>query len=201
MAIEPNRDIDLSDLEDATPLNEAAPIMGADDDAPFGRKPDGTPFKRRARGRPGYDSKPQTSTGSRQYAPRRGGASLETQIGALLFMVNTPLLMVLPKDALDSVEIAALASAINDECQRSARFRKIVEQAIAVQGGTSLILVLGAIAGRRVLRHNIVTVPDPLSNEQVDALLGGVVSMASGKGPINSNLFVMKNQETASSEG
>lgn len=199
MAIDPNRDIDLSDLEDATPLNEGADMSQiADDDAPFGRRPDGTPFKRRGRNRPGYEG--AQSSGPKQYSPRRGHTSLETQIGALLFTVNMPIMLVSSIDALDPVEIQALAHAIDQECQRNARFRKIVEQAIAVQGGTSLVLVVAAIAGRRVLRHNIITVPDPLSNEAVDAMLGGVVSMASGKGPINTNLFVMPKEAATSAE-
>lgn len=198
MAIEPNRDIDLSDLEDATPINEAGPILPADEEAPYGRKPDGTPFKRRGRNRPGYDSKP--SQAGKQYAPRRGGASLQTQIGALIVTVNLPIMFLSQRDALDAVEIEALAHAIDQECQRNARFRKFVEQAIAVQGGTSLVLVVAAIAGRRVLRHDLVTVPEPLGNEQVDAMLGSVISMTTGKGAINTNLFTMKEQQTSSSE-
>lgn len=205
MAIEPNRDADLLEgLEDAPQPSSGLSgcySLPADDDAPFGRKPDGTPFKRRGRNRPGYDSLPSKgATGSKQYAPRRGGASLETQIGALILTVNLPIMFLSQRDALDSVEIEALAHALDQECQRNARFRKIVEQAIAVQGGTSLVLVVAAIAGRRVLRHNLIEVPEPLGNEQVDAMLGGVISMTTGKGPINANLFVMKNQETSSTE-
>jgi hypothetical protein len=71
-----------------------------------------------------------------------------------------------------------------------------VDQALAVQGGTSLVLVIAAIAGRRVVRHNLVTVPAPIGNDGADAMLGGIIGMTTGKGPINPNLFVMKDQQT-----
>ena len=187
---EPNRDLAL-DIEDevAGPI-ETGP-KGASPDAPYGYKKDGTPAKKRGR--------PAGSTGSgKTYSPRRSSASLETQIGALILTVNMPFALFLPMDALDPVEIGALAHALDQECQRNARFKKIVEQALAVQGGTSLVLVIAAIAGRRVVRHNLVQVPEPLTNDGLDAMLGGVISMTTGKGPINPNLFTM-NKEAAES--
>lgn len=195
MTDDPARDLSL-ELEDDGPL--AGPVettpSGTSPDAPYGYKKDGTPAKKRGR-KPGSSS--GTSTRG-DYAPRRGSVNLETQIGAFLFTINTPFQLFLPKDALDAVEVQALAAAINQECQRNARFRKYVEQALRVQGGTSLLLVVAAIAGRRVARHNLIDIPEPIGNEGFDAMLGGVISMASGKGAINPNLFVINNQETTS---
>jgi hypothetical protein len=97
-------------------------------------------------------------------------------------------MLFMPQDSLDHTEIEALAHALDEECQRNARFRKMVERALAVQGGTSLILVVAAIAGRRVVRHNLITVPEPIGNAGADAALGQIISMTTGKGP---NLSVM----------
>ncbi len=184
---EPNRDVTL-DIEDAEP--SAAAVSP---DAPYGYKKDGTPAKKR--GRPaGVGNK-----GGYTRTARGRGGSLETQIGAFLVTVNAPIMLFASKDALDTVEISALAHALDQECQRSPRFRKYVEQALAVQGGTSLALVVLAIAGRRVVRHNLVTVPEPIGNQTADAMLGGIISMTSGQGPINPNLFVMPNQAAEAS--
>jgi hypothetical protein len=190
---EPNRDLAL-EIEDAPPakdIPETSFDFGVTDpDAPFGRKPDGTPFKRRGKNRPGYDSIPEKgSSGPRAARSYSGG--LENQIGAFLITVNAPLMLFASKDALDPVEIQALAKALDQEAQRNARFKKYLQQALAIQGGTSLLLVIAAIVGRRVVRHNLVEVPAPLGNEGVDAALGGIISMTVAKGPINPNLFVM----------
>lgn len=188
---EPNLELDIAD-EVMGPV-ESSP--NGSPDAPYGYKKDGTPAKKR--GRPtGW----RKEGGSTERAPRRGSGSLETQLGAFLFTVNTPFAMFLPNDALDSVEIRALAKAIDQECQRNARFRKYVENALKVQGGTSLLLVVAAIAGRRVVRHNIITMPEPVTNEMVDGMLGGVISVASGSGAVNPNLFVMPDQSAKATE-
>lgn len=158
-------------------------------DAPYGYKADGTPAKKRGRP-PGPNSgQRRTSSG------RRSTGSLRTQIGALLVTINLPIQLVSSKNALDRVEIDALAKSIDDECQRDARFRKYVEQMLAVQGGTSLVLVIGAIAGRRVARNNLISVPEPIGNEGLDNLLGGVISMTAGGGIVNPNLMEMAKQD------
>ena len=144
---EPNRDLALDIEDDVLGPVEVTP-SGGSPDAPYGYKKDGTPAKKR--GRPAG-----SSSSGKTYAPRRSGVNLETSIGAFLVTINMPLQMFLAKDALDAAEIQALAHALNQECQRNARFRKYVEQALAVQGGTSLLLLVAAIAGRRVARHNI----------------------------------------------
>lgn len=186
---EPNRELEL-DVVDETPV--ATEASAASSEAPYGYKKDGTPAKRR--GRPAGST--NLSGGVRRSSTR---ASLETQIGAFLVTINAPLMLFAAKDALDHVEIEALAHAIDQECQRSARFRKYVEQALAVQGGTSLVLVVAAIAGRRVIRHDLVEVPAPLGNDGADAALGAVISMTTGKGPINPNISVMPNKAAEAS--
>jgi hypothetical protein len=180
MPTNPNRDAVLELQEAPVPVEPKIADSPLSEDAPYGYKKDGTPAKRRGRA-PGFKLGPRTSGG------RRGG-SLETQIGAFLLTVNAPFMLFMPQDALEHVEIEALAHAIDEECQRNDRFRKMVERALAVQGGTSLLLVVAAIAGRRVVRHRLVTVPDPIGNEGADAALGQIIAMTTGKGP---NLSVM----------
>lgn len=182
-------DEELDFGEEAPPNREDA---SATVDAPYGYKKDGTPAKKR--GRPSGS----TTSGKPDSTPRRQTVNLESQIGAAILAVNIPLSFALPKDALDMVEVQALAKALNDEANRSPRFKKMLEQFLKVQGGTSLILVIAAIAGRRVVRHNIITLPEAITPDQADALLGGFISMTTNKGPINPNLVVMPN-ETAKS--
>lgn len=192
---EPDRALEL-DIELEEPLNDAAP-SGPTSDAPYGYKKDGTPAKKR--GRPAGSGKSGTSSPSRARTSGSRG-SLRDQIGGLIFTFNVPLQMALPRDALDTVEVMALAKAIDDECQRNARFRKFVENALAVQGGTSLLLVVAAIAGRRVVRHDLVTLPEEVGgNTGADAALGAVIGFTVGQQP-QMNLSDMFKQTTGSSE-
>lgn len=193
---EPARDLEL-EIEDEEPLNDAAPSGPVSTaDAPYGYKKDGTPAKKRGR-KPGQT----TGSGSTPSRARSSGSrgSLEQQIGGFILTINMPLSMFLPKDALDFVEIQALAKAIDQECQRNARFRKMVEQALAVQGGTSLLLVVAAIAGRRVVRHDLISIPDPIGNEGADVALGTVIGVVAGIKP-DVDLASMFGQKTTSSE-
>lgn len=190
----PNRDLEL-EIEDEEPLNDSG-LSGPTEAAPYGYKKDGTPAKKRGR-KPGSGSGSSSSPSRARSTSAR--SSLRDQIGGLLFTVNMPLSMFLPRDALDTVEILALAKAIDDECQRNARFKKFVEQALAVQGGTSLILVVAAIAGRRVVRHNIIEMPEPISNEGIDVALGAFIGITAGQQP-NVDLASMFSQQTTSSE-
>lgn len=193
---EPDRALEL-DIELEEPLNDAAPSGPTSDAAPYGYKKDGTPAKKR--GRPAGSGKSGTSSPSRARTSGSRG-SLRDQIGGLIFTFNVPLQMALPRDALDTVEVMALAKAIDDECQRNARFRKFVENALAVQGGTSLLLVVAAIAGRRVVRHDLVTLPEEVGgNTGADAALGAVIGFTVGQQP-QMNLSDMFKQTTGSSE-
>jgi hypothetical protein len=85
--------------------------------------------------------------------------------------------MFLPVDALDSVEIDALAISIDDQCKRSPRFRQYVLQALKVQSATSLIAVVGMIGARRAARHGMI--PAPMA-AQVDAGVGVALAMMTG---------------------
>lgn len=186
--VEPDRDA-VIDFEETTPVSaEAVSLTDHTVEAPYGYKKDGTPAKKR--GRPAGS----TNTGGYTKGPR-GPRSLENQIGAMLFTFNIPLSMFLPRDALGAEEVQALAHAIDQECQRSPRFKKYVENALKVQGGTSLALVVAAIIGRRVVRHNLIEVPQPIGNDGADAMLGSVIMMTTGKGAFDPNLFNMSKQD------
>lgn len=180
--VDPNRDAGAIPVMD---IVEDEPVASVAADAPLGYTKAGLPRKRRGR--------PPGSSGVRR---GRTTGSLKTQIGGMLIFVNMPISILSPKNALDAVEIDALAKGIDDECQRNARFRKYVEQMLAVQGGSSLVLIGIAIAGRRVVRNGLVTVPAEIgTNEQIDATIGGIISMMGGNGPINPNLRVMTQEE------
>lgn len=88
---------------------------------------------------------------------RSGGRykSLRTPIEKLLVTVNMVVQAVAPKDALDSTEIGALATAMDEQAKTSPRFRKGIEALVGVAGGGSLMPVLVIIAGRRLARHGI----------------------------------------------
>ncbi len=117
------------------------------------------------RGRPPRD--PNAPPGTRK--PRRS-RSLEQSIGSLLVTVNLPLMLFAPGDALEAVEITALASAIDAQCQTSPRFRKYVQAAIDTTSGGGLIVVVGMIGARRLARHGI------LLPKAADAQIGAVLS-------------------------
>jgi hypothetical protein len=156
-------------------------------DAPYGLKKDGTPAKRRGR-QVGWRAGTSTSRVNRK-------GSLEKEIGGLLVMVNMPLQMVpaLQRDALDHVEITALAKAIDQQCQTSPQFRKYVEQLLKVQGGTSLVAVVALIAGRRVIRHDIlpIEIPEEIGGAAgVDLMLGQAIAASS-----NISIFKATNVE------
>ena len=182
--VEPKRDaaaMPIMEVMEDDPVHET--VLSASD-APLGYNKDGSPKKRRGR--------PPGSTNAGTARRGRSGSSLRTQLGGFITAVNIPVQIISSKNALDSVEIDALAKALDDECQRNARFRKYVEQMLAVQGGTSLVLVVAAIAGRRVVRNNLIDVPAEVGgNEGADAIIGSFISMTTGNGPINPNLRVM----------
>lgn len=155
-------------------IDEIAPIP-VEDKAPNSEEP----VKRR-RGRP-PGSKNKTYGGQPVGSRRARANSLEKEIGGLLVVINLPLSMVpmLQRDALDATEITALAKAIDQECQNNPTFRKYVEQALKVQGGTNLLFVVAAIAARRVIRHGVIPeeVMEPVGGaETVDLLIGQAIA-------------------------
>jgi|SRR6516164_518081 hypothetical protein len=158
-------------------LDDIAPLTVADK-AVYDAQPEAEPVKKR-RGRP-PGSKNKTYAG-RPVGARRG-SSLEKEIGGLLVVVNLPLQVVpaIQKYSLDSIEITALAKAIDAECQQNPTFRKYVEQALRVQGGSSLLFVVGAIAARRVVRAEVFEVPEEIGgNEGLDLIIGQAIAATS----------------------
>ncbi len=85
----------------------------------------------------------------------RSRKSLKAPIERLLVTVNIVVQAVAPRDALDGIEIAALATALDEQAKVSPRFRKGIEAIVGVAGGGSLIPVLAIIGGRRLSRHGI----------------------------------------------
>jgi hypothetical protein len=141
-----------------------------------------------------------------QKAPRkpstraRGSKSLRPEIGALLTMANALVVMspvgTRPVEAitdpnveterlgyeLDAAEIDALAGAIDAQCRRSPRFRKVVEGMLTASAGGALVTVVGMIAARRMARAGILPpMLDPmlglaLSGDNLGALMNVEVS-------------------------
>ena len=168
-------------IDDIAPLPTPEPIAGEE--------------PKRRRGRP-PGSKNKTYGGQPVGSRGRRANSLEKEIGGLLVVINMPLQMVpmLQRDALDQTEITALAKAIDQECQNNPTFRKYVEQALKVQGGTNLLFIVAAIVGRRVIRHDLVTIPDEMGgNEAVDAVIGQAIA-------VSTNLSVFKVTAVPASE-
>ena len=104
---------------------------------------------------------------------RKTRKSLKTEIGGTLALLNMGIAMTpVRDDALDAVEIEALANGLNEEAQRSPQFRKYLEYVIGVTGaGGSLLPVIGMIAGRRAARHGYLP-------REFDTLLGSVLAMS-----------------------
>lgn len=101
-----------------------------------------------AKDRPPDRSAPKRA--KRTPAPRR---SLRKQIDQLVTLLNMPLVIVAPRDALDPVEQGALVEAIDQQAQSSPRFHKALESLLSVTAGGSLPIVAGIIVARRAARH------------------------------------------------
>lgn len=124
---------------------------------------------RRRRGRP-----PGSKTGSG--APSR--RSLEPQIAATLMAMNLAVMVIPPvsRDALDEVEITALARALDAQAKQSPRFRRMLEGALAVTSGGQLLGVCMIIGARRAARHGVVPA-------DMDRQLGNMLAMGLAKNP------------------
>lgn len=108
--------------------------------------------------------------GSRNKASR---ANLKKDLEGLITLANTVVVIAAPADALDPVEVEALAAALDEQAKANPRFRRMLENAISVAGGTSLITVVGIIVTRRLARHGVVP-----GGAMIDTMLGGVIRMA-----------------------
>lgn len=98
--------------------------------------------------------KPEAKPRPKPPAPRK--KSLETEIGALLISANLMASPFTKRDMLDELEIMALAHAVDEQAQRSPRFRKMVMRAIETAGGANLFTIVLIIAGRRAARHGVI---------------------------------------------
>lgn len=123
---------------------------------------------KRRRGRPPGS---KTGSGSRPGSAAASRVSLETRIGGMLVLVNMALYMVPPlqRDALDPVELAALAKAIDAQCKQSVRFRRYVEAMLTAGSGGQLFGVVAIIGARRMARHGVLPA-------EVDGMLGGMLA-------------------------
>ena len=136
---------------------------------------------------------------------RRGRRkNLEQQIGGTLTMLNLAFMFAPEEfrgDALDDVEISALAKALNDAAKENDQLYDWLNAALGGTGSAlvSLAVVGVAIAGRRMARHNIIVA------EEWDARLGAFIAMNAGEMPENtvdfSQLFeAAANEATANAE-
>lgn len=103
---------------------------------------------------------------SRRTTPRPSTRSLRKEIDGLVNLLNSVVGVVAPRDALDSIEVAALVHAIDEEAKINPRFRKGLETILGVTGGGSLMMVVSMIAARRVARH---VIPQPIGQIVDDA--------------------------------
>ena len=151
------------DWKEAPDFGEPPPETNDDGEAAPTRKP------RSDKGQP---------RGSRtEGAPRRRRGSLKDPIGGMLVMLNLPVQMLSPVDALDVAELDALATALDEQCKISPRFRRYVESMLGVASGGQLIAVAGMIGTRRLARHGFL---GPIA-EQVDTTLGNQLAAMTGE--------------------
>ncbi len=121
--------------------------------------PDAAPKRRR---RPRDPNAPAT---------KRRARSLEPQIGAALTTLNLAFWAIPPlrDDALEAVEIEALAKAIDAQARTSPTFRRYLVIALEATSGGQLMMVLVVIGARRLSRHGFLPA-------EVDAALGMMLS-------------------------
>jgi hypothetical protein len=83
-----------------------------------------------------------------------------------------------PGYQLDPVEQKALVQALDQQCQTSPRFRKVIEKFLLAGGGVNLIGVVALIAVRRVARADLLPIPadSPISGANIDNLAGAFLT-------------------------
>lgn len=139
---------------------------------------------KRRRGRPPKDSTGEAAP-KRTYR-KRGGANLETRVGAFIIRCNIPLQIVAsmgiihPDDPLSVPESMALAKSLTAQAALHPTFRRYLETAMSASDGADLIFVLGAIGLKRAANHG--AVPESIGNiasaalanpEALAAMFGG----------------------------
>lgn len=132
------------------------------------------PPKRR-RGRPPRDPNAPPRPRGR---PRKS-KSLEDRIGGTLALINMAFAFApesFRADALDDIEIASLAKAIDAAAQENPLMHKYLTAVLGGDGGAmaNLIIVAAIIGGRRAIRHGIV------ADESWDERLGAFLMLQSG---------------------
>lgn len=105
----------------------------------------------------------------------RTRGSLEDAIAGSIMAWNMPLVAFLPGDALSMAEISALAKGMDQQASVNSAFRRYVEAFIATTTGGALVGAVGAIAARRLSRHNII-LPDVL-----DPMIGATLAQQTGQ--------------------
>ena len=153
----------MTDWKDAPEFGEPPPESSGDESPP----------QRKTRSDKGQPRGPRSEGTPR----RRTWGSLKEPIGGMLVMLNLPIQMLSATDALDVAELDALASALDEQCKLSPRFRKYVESMLGVASGGQLIAVVGMISARRLARHGFLGV----AGETVDATIGAQLAAMTGE--------------------
>lgn len=107
---------------------------------------------------PDKEEPPRKRTSSAKPKPpitAKGKVSLKEPIGGMLVLLNLPVQMFAPRDALDPAEVDALAMAIDEQAKLSPQFRKYVEAMIGAAGGGQLLVVCVMVGARRFARHGV----------------------------------------------
>lgn len=110
------------------------------------------------------------STSSKSRASGMTRAQLRTALDQFVTFINTILQTVAPYDALQPKEVAVLVNALEEQAEKTPRFRRGLEALLTVTSGGSLGLVVGILIGRRLARRRVFGGLSPM----VDAM-GGIV--------------------------
>ena len=120
--------------------------------------------------------RPDGSKGKTAGKPR-SKISLEAQLDGFVTLVNTFVLAFKPLYGLDQLEKSALVKALDQQCQTSPKFRKYIEKFLQGAGGVNLLGVVLIIVSRRVLRANLIPIPDeaPIHAAELDNMAGALL--------------------------
>ncbi len=100
--------------------------------------------------------------------PSTKAKNLEPEIAQMLVISNLMAAPFLGNDTMDDAEIMVLARSMNEQAQKSPRFRKVVEGALTATGASGLIGVVVIITGRRLARHRVI---EPSWDQKLGAML------------------------------
>lgn len=98
-------------------------------------------------------------------------AQIRQALDQFVTFINTILQAVAPLDALQPKEVAVLVNALEEQADKSPRFRRGLETLLTVTSGGSLGLIVGIIIGRRLARRQMF---GRTFSPMVDAM-GGIV--------------------------